>query len=140
MRRPGNKLVANSVTFYLESDKTLPQKEREGEEEGSAFPNKAHTDKTESITSHKHIGREQKTNRETLRGGEVEYSLSFAPSRDRAEEGQIDSLKCHSATVLNSSFVSIACLNTGFLHLHRGSKNCLILRTKRSDRLREIRI
>ena len=113
---PGNKLVANSVTFYLESDKTLPQKEseREREEEGSAFPNKAHTDKTESITSHKHIGREQKTNRETVRGGEREYSLSFAPSiqrQDMTEEGQIDSLKYHSATVLVSSFVSVSCLH-----------------------------
>ena len=33
VERPGNKLVANSVTFYLESDKTLPQKERERERE-----------------------------------------------------------------------------------------------------------
>ena len=49
---PGNKLVANSVTFYLESDKTLPQKEGERERKRDRLSQTRRTQTRQSRSLH----------------------------------------------------------------------------------------
>ena len=142
MWSPGNKLVANSVTFYLESDKTLPQKEgeRERKRDRLSQTRRAHRqDRVDHFTQTHWTGTKNKQRDCQRRRERIFPFICSIQGQDMTEEGQIDSLKYHSATVLVSSFVSVSRLHTEFLHVHRGgSKNCLILRTQRSDRLREM--
>ena len=80
---PGNKLVANSVTFYLESDKTLPQKERERKRDRLSQTRRTQTRQSRSLHTNTLDGNKKQTERLSEEEREnIPFHL-LHPSRDR---------------------------------------------------------